>query len=60
MELSLATESDKLFEKLVDFLQSEKLEMTLPVFSFLRLTAESQPDVLSMCFWLTQTKPDVC
>ena len=56
----MATESDKLFEKLVDFLQSEKLEMTLPVFSFLRLTADSQPDVLSMCFWLTQTKPDVC
>ena len=59
MELTLAAESDKLFKKLTDFLRSEKLEMTLPVFSFLHLTSDYLPDMLSMCLWLTQTKPNV-
>ena len=60
MELLLAAESDKLFKKLTDFLRNEKLEMNLPVFSFLHLNSDFLPDWLSMCLWLTQTKSNVC
>ena len=51
--------SDKLFKKLSDFLRDKKLPLTLPVFSFLHLKEDFQPEVLSMCFWLSQNKYNV-